>query len=493
MSAGEVSCVAVDLGASNARVVLGRVGRDRVRLDEVLRVPNRPVRRDGTLCWDLPGLYAGVLDGLRTTARWGDVDGVGVDSWGVDYGLLDADGHLLGDVVHYRDDRTGGRIDQVAAVVPPDEHYGRTGIQFMPINTVYQLTAERAGDRLGDAHTMLLVPDLVGYWLAGHRGVEITNASTTALLDADTGDWCWPLIDRLGLPRRVFPALRQPGSRIGGIRPALAADLGLADGVELLAVGSHDTASAVAAVPAVDERFAYISCGTWSLVGVELTAPVRNAASLAANFTNERGVDGTTRYLRNVMGLWLLQECLAHWPGSELESLLRAAADEPAFAAVVDADDPAFLPPGDMPARIGDACRRTGVQVPATPAATTRCVLDSLALAHRRAVHDALRLSGRDIDVVHVVGGGARNALLCQLTADACDRPVVAGPVEATALGNVLVQAAALGVGGRGLGELRRLVVGSEHTTRYEPRREPAASWAAVDAAVPRHTGTGEG
>lgn len=490
-----VTCAAVDLGAASARVVLGRVGAGVLDVTEVHRVPNEPVRRGGRLCWDFPRLYDAVLDGLgAAAARTAGVASVGVDSWAVDYGLLDGGGELLGDVVHHRDDRTSGLVDEVASVVPREEAYGRTGIQFLPINSVYQLVAERAGDRLSAAHTMLLVPDLFAYLLTGEVGAEVTNASTTGLLDVRTGGWATDLAERLGLPARLFPPLRRPGDRIGPLTPDARRRTGLPEVTPLLAVGSHDTASAVAAVPATGDRFAYVSCGTWSLVGVELPEPVLSDESRAANFTNERGVDDMVRYLRNVMGLWLLQECRRRWrddgADEDLPRLLRQAADEPAFAAVVDPDDHAFLPPGDMPARIADACRRTGVPVPATRAAIVRCVLESLALGHRRAVRDAVRLSGRDVDAVHVVGGGARNALLCRLTADACDRPVVAGPVEATALGNLLVQARTLGRIGD-LADLRRLVAGTQRTTRYEPRRALVSRWDAVDASVPRTPGSG--
>jgi rhamnulokinase len=310
------------------------------------------------------------------------------------------------------------------------------------------------------ARRLLLVPDLLAYWLTGEVGAELTNASTTQLLDVRTRTWATELVERIGVDPALLAPLRAPGTVIGP-----AADLG---GTPVIAVGSHDTASAVAGVPAANERFAYISCGTWSLVGVELAAPVLTEASRRANFTNELGVDGTVRYLRNVMGLWLLQECLRAWPDADQAALLAEAATLPAKA-VIDPDDPVFLPPGDMPARIAGACRRAGHPEPATRAETVRCIVDSLAQAHRRAVEAAQELSGREVDVVHVVGGGARNTLLCQLTADACGLPVVAGPVEATALGNVLVQARALGAVGGDLAELRALIRATQPTTRYTP------------------------
>jgi rhamnulokinase len=352
----------------------------------------------------------------------------------------------------------------VLARLGPRTLYERTGVQYLPFNTLYQCAATSTVE-LSRARTLLLIPDLLSYWLTGQVGAELTNASTTQLLDARTHTWATDL----GAPTHLLPPLRRPGDPAGALRSEVLAELGLDGPVPVTAVGSHDTASAVLGVPARNERFGYISCGTWSLVGVELDEPVLSEDSRRANFTNEVGVDGTVRYLRNVMGLWLLQECLRTWPGSNLDDLLQAAANAPALATVIDPDDPAFLPPGDMPARIAAACRRSGQPVPAGPAATVRTILDSLALAYRVAVNDAQRLSGRSVDVIHLVGGGSHNALLCQLTADACGLPVEAGPVEATALGNALVQARAFGAVGGDRWDLRRLVRATQPTRRYEP------------------------
>ncbi|MEU6714860.1 rhamnulokinase family protein [Nonomuraea sp. NPDC046802] len=455
---------AVDLGASSGRVMLAELSGG-LRLTEAHRFPNGPVRVAGRLHWDILGLYREILAGLRAA---GPVSSIGVDSWAVDYGLLDESGALLGNPVHYRDDRTQGVAEQVAAQVGAATLYETSGLQVLPFNTIYQLLA----DRLDGAATMLLIPDLIGYWLTGELGAEVTNASTTGLLDVRTRAWALPLAERLGLPAGLFPPLRQPGDHAGDLRPDVAAEIGWSAPVR--AVASHDTASAVAAVPASGPAFAYISCGTWSLAGVELPGPVLTQESRAANFTNEAGVDGTVRYLRNVMGLWLLQECLRAWPGSDLRELLKAAAGERPFAAVVNPDEPVFLPPGDMPARIAAECRRTGQRPPSSPAAFTRCVLESLALGHRLAVRQAMELSGREVEVVHLVGGGSRNELLCQLTADACELPVVAGPAEATTFGNVLVQARAAGLVSD-LEEMRSLVAASEPLRRYEPSGDGAA------------------
>ncbi|MFI7703826.1 rhamnulokinase family protein [Nonomuraea sp. NPDC049480] len=463
---------AVDLGASSGRVMLADLS-DGLELTEAHRFPNGPVRLAGRLYWDILGLYREILAGLRAA---GPVSSIGVDSWAVDYGLLDESGALLGNPVHYRDDRTRGVAERVAEEVGAEALYDVSGLQVLPFNTIYQLLA----DRLDQAATMLLIPDLLGYWLTGEVGAEVTNASTTGLLDVRTRTWASPLIERLGLPSGLFPPLRQPGDAVGGLRRDVAAEIGWSAPVR--AVGSHDTASAVVAVPATGPAFAYISCGTWSLAGVELPGPVLTPESRAANFTNEAGIDGTVRYLRNVMGLWLLQECLRAWPGSDLGDLLKAAAGERPFAAVVNPDEPVFLPPGDMPARIAAECRRTGQRPPSTPAAYVRCVLESLALGHRQAVRQAMELSGRDVEVVHLVGGGSRNELLCRLTADACGLPVVAGPAEATTFGNVLVQARAAGLVSD-LAEMRSLVAAAEPLRRYEPSGD-AAAWAEAASRV---------
>ncbi|MEU1681301.1 FGGY-family carbohydrate kinase [Micromonospora zamorensis] len=467
-----VRLAAVDVGASSGRVMLARVGPGRLELVEAHRFRNEPVRVAGTLHWDILALYRGVLEGLRAA---GPVAGIGIDTWAVDYGLLDATGALLGNPVHYRDERTDGVDDRVAQQLGPERLYATTGLQHLPFNTLYQLAAAAGTPQLEAAHTLLLIPDLVAYWLTGEVGAEVTNASTTQLYDLRRGAWATDLMADAGIRSELFPPLREPGTRIGPVLPALD----LPGSPDVMAVGSHDTASAVVGVPAVDGHFAYISCGTWSLVGVELDAPVLSEPSRRANFTNESGVDGTIRYLRNVMGLWLLQESLRTWGTTDLPALLRQAAEEPAFRSVVDPDDPTFLSPGDMPARINRACSRIGEPVPDSPAATVRCILDSLALAHRRAVWQAQRLSGRHVDAVHVVGGGARNDLLCQLTADACGLPVLAGPVEATALGNALVQARALGVIGGDLASLRSVLRETQQIVRYEPRGD-ASAWRAA-------------
>ncbi|HEY7879907.1 MAG TPA: rhamnulokinase family protein, partial [Streptosporangiaceae bacterium] len=398
---GLVAVAAVDLGASGGRVMAGQVGRADVVLHEVHRFPNLPVSAGGTLYWDILRLFADVRHGLEAAARRFPLASAGIDSWGVDYGLLDASGALLGNPVHYRDGRTEGVAARVQASMPAAELYAITGIQHLPFNTIYQLAAT---PMLEHAATMLLIPDLLAYWLTGEAGAEVTNASTTSLFDVRAQSWATGVARRAGIPPRIFPPLRRPGEVIGSLNGPNEAGSSL----RVIAVGSHDTASAVAAVPAAEPNFAYISLGTWALAGVELDAPVLTGASRAANFTNETGIDGTIRYLRNVTGLWLLQECLRGWPDYSLGPLLEEAARIPALRFVIDPDDPVFLPPGDMPARIASWLAGRGEVVPAGPAETVRCILDSLALAYRRAIAEAQSLSGRHADVVHVVGGGAR-------------------------------------------------------------------------------------
>ncbi|WP_150239609.1 rhamnulokinase [Nocardiopsis quinghaiensis] len=488
MSAANGTAVhaAVDLGASSGRVIAGRIEDGRLRTEEVARFPNGPVTvpagNRSTLHWDVLSLYAGVVEGLRRAAEPHGLASAGVDSWAVDYGLLDADGVLIGNPVHYRDARTDGVPERVFAHLPAEELYAVNGLQVQPFNTVFQLAAASGDAQLAAARALLLVPDLLGYWLTGERVAELTNASTTGLVDVRERRWAGECLDllreRYGVPaRELLPALVEPGTVVGTVRDGAA-------GTPLVAVGSHDTASAVVAVPAATPNFAYVSSGTWSLVGVELDEPVRTEASRSANFTNELGVDGTVRYLRNVMGLWVLQESLRVWRerGREVDlpDLLARAARVPALSCVVDVDDPRFLPPGDMPARIAAFATETGQRPPETDAEVARCVVDSLALAYRRAVHQAAELSGTDVEVVHVVGGGSRNELLCQLTADAVGLSVVAGPTEGAAIGNLLVQARAVGTVEGGLADLRRIVAGSTEAGRYEPTG-PQAPWEAAE------------
>jgi rhamnulokinase len=449
----------VDLGASSGRVVAGRLSGGRMELRELHRFPNGPLQLPDGLQWNITGLFAAALEGLQRT---GDLRGIGVDAWGVDYALLDGRGGLLGLPFHYRDRRTEGMIARAFARVPHAELYARTGIQTLPINTVFQLLAESAGAALAAAERIALVPDLIAFWLCGELGNERTNASTTGLLDAHSGEWANDLIERLGLPVRPFRELAPPGTLLGAALP----QHGLGP-VPVRAVASHDTASAFVAAPLRDSGSAILSSGTWSLLGLELPKPVLTDAAREANLTNERGVDGTTRLLGNVMGLWLEQECARDW-GVEFRELHRLAAEATGEVPLFDPDDDAFLAPGDMPARIADACRRSG-QAPAEDrGCIARSILMSLACKYRVVLERLEAVTGQDIERIHVIGGGARHALLCRLTADITGREVLAGPVEATALGNLLVQARAAGELGT-LAEVRTVAAASADVTSYEP------------------------
>ncbi|MCX5323336.1 rhamnulokinase family protein [Streptomyces sp. NBC_00120] len=476
---------AVDLGATSGRVILGRVGPDTLDLTEAHRFPNTPVQLPDGLRWDVLALYRSILDGLRAG---GQVTSIGIDTWAVDYGLLDADGALLGHPFHYRDNRTEGvAAREVWPKIGSNELYQVTGLQHLPFTTVYQLAASADSAQIRAARTLLMIPDLLVHWLTGSIGAEETNASTTGLFDARTGTWAGHILDRLSLDPELLPPLRAPGDLAGTLLPHVAAYTGLSADTPVVTVASHDTASAVAAVPATTDDFAYISCGTWSLAGLELDKPVLTDASRAANFTNERGIDGTVRYLRNIMGLWLLEECRRTWTmqglPTDLPALLAEAARAEPFAALVDAQAPEFLAPGDMPERIRAYCRRTGQPVPDSQGALVRCILESLALAHRTVLRQASVLADRDISHVHLVGGGSRNELLCQLTADATGLPVIAGPTEATALGNILVQARAHGRVGD-LPAMRRLIAGTQELRHYTPRGD-GASWATAASRLP--------
>jgi rhamnulokinase len=458
---------AVDVGASSGRVIVGRLGPDGLALEEVHRFPNDPVQLADGLHWDALRLHHEILTGLRLARRAAPgLLSIGIDTWGADVGWLDADGSLVGNPFHHRDPRTISAAERVHATIPRDELFARNGLQALPFNTLYQLEAGRATPAFGAVRTVLHMPDLFGYWLTGVALTERTMASTTGLLDPRTRAWDTGLATRLGLDPSLLPPLGEPGQVRGRLLPIVREATGLGESTVVNLVGSHDT-------PAATDAFAYISSGTWSLVGVESAAPILTEASRAADFTNEGGVDGTTLFQRNVTGLWLLQESLRAWERAgtpeSLEPLLEAAGALPPGGPVVDPDGPAFMAPGDMPARIAAALVASGSPVPEGRAAIVRCILDSLAAAYARAVDNAGRLTGRRVEVVHVVGGGSRNRLLCQLTADACGLPVVAGPVEATAIGNILVQARALGMVEGGLAELRAIVRANEPLRRFEP------------------------
>jgi rhamnulokinase len=474
--------LAIDLGAESGRALLGRFDGGRIDLREVHRFPNAPVHVTDGLHWDVLGIWREIKEGLAKAGREsGRLESVGVDAWGVDFALLDRDGALVSNPYHYRDPRTEGMMEKAAERVPEAEIYRTTGIQFMPINTLYQLLAMEDSPLLEAAETLLMMPDLIGYWITGEKACEYTNATTTQLYDANAGDWAWDLMRRLGVPERLFPGIVAPGTQLGPALAEIVRETGIKEGLPVTAVASHDTASAVVAVPAEGEDFAYISSGTWSLVGVELPQPAVAPEGMHANFTHEGGFGGTTRFLKNVMGLWLLQECRRSWAREgrdySYEELTRLAETVPAAGSLLDPDHPAFLPPGDMPERIRRFCRETGQSPPEESGEVVRCVLESLALKYRWVLERAEEITGRRPGVVHVVGGGAQSTLLCQLTADATRRPVRAGPVEATALGNLMVQAYARGYLSS-LEEIRAAVRSSSVAVRdYQPTGSGDDEW----------------
>jgi rhamnulokinase len=460
--------LAVDLGATSGRVTAGRLEGGHLEVREVHRFANRPVEAEHGLRWDVEGLFEATLAGLAAgCAEAGRLDGIATSTWGVDYGMVDADGRLLEPPGHYRSPDPAAR-ERVLRAVPAEELFARTGVLPQPINTVFRLGDTLSRLRPPAGTTALLMPDLWTFRLAGERGAERTIAGTTGMLDAHTGDWDDALLERAGIDARVLPAVVEPGGRAGTLRPELCDRLGVPDDVAVLRSAGHDTASAVAAVPG-DGLVAYISSGTWSLAGVEHDERVLDPAAMEAGFTNELGVGGRVRFQRNLTGLWLLEEALRQWrsPVTTAEALAAAEREGP-VASRIDVGDPEFIAPGDVLARIAAACRRSDQAVPETLGEFTRCILQSLAAAYGETLARCAELTGRPVGVVHMVGGGSRNGLLCRLTAEACEREVLAGPAEATSLGNLLVQAMATGEIDS-LDELRDVVRRSAEVVRYEP------------------------
>ncbi|HET6440505.1 MAG TPA: rhamnulokinase family protein [Anaeromyxobacter sp.] len=477
---------AVDLGAESGRVVLGKVEDGRVELKELHRFRNGPVRVGGHMHWDVLRLWEEILTGLAAAVREdGRLSSIGVDTWGVDYGLLDRNGALLGNPHHYRDHRTDGMPERLFARVPLAEVFAATGIQFMQLNTLYQLYAmvEERSPMLDVADRLLFTPDLFHYWLCGEKVGEYTIATTSQCYDVAGQAWATRLLERLGIPSGMFPPLVQPGTRLGRVLTAVADRIGAA-GIEVVAPGAHDTASAVAAVPARTDRYAYISSGTWSLMGAVVPSPVVNETARSLAFTNEGGVAGTVRLLKNIAGLWPVQECRRAWAraGEELgyDALTAMAAAAPPFRTVIDPDHASFLAPDDMPGAIAAYCSRTGQAPPESRGVLVRAILEGLGYKYRRTLENLERLLGQRLEVIHIVGGGSQNQLLCQVASDACGRPVLAGPVEATAIGNVLAQA--ITAGALSSWEQAREVVRTTFPLRsYEPTG--AAAW---DEAIPR-------
>ncbi|HEX6304201.1 MAG TPA: rhamnulokinase family protein [Anaerolineales bacterium] len=459
--------LAIDLGAESGRVMAVHYDGASLELEELHRFPNTPVTLRGTLYWDFLRLWHEIQTGLEKGKAQRPAS-LGIDTWGVDFGLLDSQGALIGNPVHYRDGRTEGMMEAVFARLPRREVFAQTGIQFMPINTLYQMMSlvERRSPQLEIAATFLTMPDLLNYWLTGARVCEFTIATTTQMLDPRSGAWAAELLQQLDIPTHIFPEIIPPGTRLGEY-----------EGIAVIAPACHDTGSAVAAVPAGTEPYAYISSGTWSLVGLEVDEPVINDAALAANLTNEGGMNGAFRLLKNVMGLWILQQCRQRWAAAgeahTYDELVRLARQASPLRSLVSVDDEAFLPPGDHPRHVRALCERSGQPVPESSGAVVRTVLESLALAYRHVLKLLQTVAERRVDVIYVVGGGSQNDLLNQMTADATGRPVIAGPVEATVIGNALAQLIALGELAN-LQQARDLVAKMGDLRRYEPQDQAA-------------------
>jgi rhamnulokinase len=451
MNAKQISIAAIDLGAESGRVMLAQFDGARITLREAHRFANVTVNANGTLHWDILRLFADIKLGLRAAAQLADgtLDSIGIDTWGVDFALLDAQDALIGNPVCYRDARTNGMLARVGAQLGRERIFARTGIQFIQINTLYQLAAmvEQRSPQLDIARSFLMVPDLLNFWLCGAKANEYTDASTTQMLDVHSRDWARDLIRDIGAPTHIFGNVISPGTRLGALRKDVADEIGIAP-TPVIAPATHDTASAVVAAPLSARDAIYISSGTWSLMGIESQQAMVGASALSANMTNEGGVDGTYRVLKNIMGLWLLQECRRDWAAhgrsydyAQLEAMARAAKT----TARIDASDERFLAPRDMPARIQQFCVESGQPVPQSDAEIARCVLESLAAEYARVAAQLDTLSGARASAIHIVGGGAQNTLLNQLTANTTQRTVYAGPFEVTALGNALMQLRALG------------------------------------------------
>ncbi len=467
--------LAVDLGAESGRAMLGRFDGGRLTLEEIHRFANGAVRVRDSLHWDVLRLWSEIKYGLARAAQH-DVQSIGLDTWGVDFALLDRDDALIGNPFHYRDHRTDGMMEQAFRLVGREEIFEQTGVQFMPINTLYQLLAmRRANSPALDAQratTLLMMPDLFNFWLTGRKVAETTIASTSQCYNPRAKNWATRLLDQLQIPTRIFPDIIPPATILGKLAQSVADEVGLR-AARVIAPACHDTAAAVAAVPTTRHDFAYLSSGTWSLMGVELPTPIITSTSRSANFTNEGGVAGTIRFLKNIMGLWLIQECRRAWMRAgesfSYDELTALANRARAFVSLIDPDDARFLHPDDMAAQIQAYCAQTHQPVPMTHGEIARCIFESLALKYRWTLERIEEMVGQRLSAIHIVGGGTRNKLLCQFTADATTRLVIAGPVEATASGNVLMQAIALGHLAS-VAEARQVVRDSFALATYEPR-----------------------
>lgn len=475
----EKRVLAVDLGASSGRVALGRFDGEKIFLEEIRRFSNDPVKVGGVLYWDVLRLFHEIKKGLADARLVGGFESAGIDAWGVDFGLLDEYGALIENPVHYRDPRTAGLVEECAEIIPDSEFYATTGVQFMELNTVYQLySLKKYRPRvLERADKLLFMSDLFGYMLTGKAVSEYSVASTSQAVDIKTKNWAAPLLKKLGVPLRPLGKIVPSGSVLGKLRADVAEECGLGS-VNVISVCGHDTQSAITAVPCPEGDFAFISSGTWSLFGTELAAPIINEKSLAMNMTNEGGYGSSVGFLKNIVGLWLVQESRRYWNGRgknySYSDLEKAALESEPFASFVDPDAPEFVSPGNMPERIREYCRRSGQRVPESVGEVVRCIYESLAMKYRLTLDALEDCTGKRYPSVRIIGGGVRDSLLCKMTASSCGRTVFAGPVEATVLGNIAVQLISDGAV-RDVAEARRIIGKSEKTERYLP--ENASEW----------------
>ena len=468
-----LNCAAVDLGASGGKVMLGSYDGAKVALQEIYRFPNGPLQAGKAIYWDVPRLFAEVKKGLALAGRAADLDSIGLDAWGNDFCLLEKDGRLLENPRSYRDPRTDGVMQKAFAEMSRDDIYRLTGVQFMQHNTLYQLySMVLAGSPLlKSAATYLMTADLFNYWLCGQKLCEFTNATTTQFFDPFKGDWCLPILEAFHIRVQIMPPIVPPAARLGVLERRLRDELGL-PAVPIMAVGTHDTASAVSAVPALDDSYAFLSSGTWSLLGAEVKEPLISREGMDHNFSCYGGVGGAWLVWKNIQALWLLQECLRTWETGgqpySIEHILDLAEKARPFGPLIDVDDRLFLTPGDLASRIVEYCRHTGQDVPAGPGEIVRCILESLAVKYRLTFANLQLVLGRKLSRIHIIGGGSRNSLLNRFTAGAAGVPVVAGPAEATSLGNVMAQLVAQGELGKP-SEVRAVVRRSFDTVTYLP------------------------
>lgn len=466
--------LAIDFGASGGRAILGSFDGEKITLEEVHRFTNDPVTVNGTVYWDVLRLFHEIKQGIIKANAAGGFDSVGIDTWGVDFGLIDGEGKLMENPVHYRDLRTKGLVEDSFSLLPKEKFYNLTGIQFMELNTVFQLYSLKKyrPHMLERAESILFMPDLFAYMLTGEKATEYSIATTSQLVDINTHDWCDEVFDKLGIPKRLMGKISLPGTVIRKLSDEVKAECGLDEDKKVISVCGHDTQSAITAVPAESEDFIFLSSGTWSLFGTELDTPIVNKKSLEMNITNEGGCEGKTGFLKNIIGLWLIQESRRHWgrhgENYSYADLEKLALEAEPFKCFIDPDSPEFTPMGDIPGRVREYCRRTGQFVPETAGEIMRCIYESLAMKYRMTFDKIKDCTGKDYPCIHVIGGGVKDGLLCRMTASSCGVTVKAGPIEATVLGNIAVQLLAQDCV-KTVAEARKIIANSESLKIFDP------------------------